>query len=309
MHSKRLRVLQTLFWTLILFLISTVSLALTDSEIEEKIQDTLSQIHPTDTPEWWRALGAKAPKIIIEMQKKVNTTYQKLRLVEALAWFEGDKDAKEFLKNEVNNEEDVIRNAAIKSLGRSQGASEVSTISKFLKHRDPQTRVAAAETLRAIEDPEAKKVFSEYLKEEKSTWIVNRIQGVTPTSKPFKANIKSALQNFVGIWNGYWIRPKDKSLDVVSDMIRVEFFPVEGNDDELSGTVISRTAFRNQSRMLNLTSVRVEENKIKMHSKLPYPSEGSQSLKGEWGTLPRGKWLRIDLQEKGSLFVSRASSE
>jgi hypothetical protein len=134
----------------------------TDAELEQAIQDVIIQRHPTDTPEWWRELGPEAPRVIIGMAEKAPRLYQRLRLVEALGWFD-DQRAVEYLKRQADSASNgVIRNAAVKAIGNSQGAKELEFVSKFLKHSDPQTRKAAAQAVHKINAPKLKSFESQH---------------------------------------------------------------------------------------------------------------------------------------------------
>lgn len=203
--------------------------AQSDAEIESSIESILLERHPTDTPEWWRALGQEAPRVILKMIEKNTETYRRLRLVEALAWFSGDSHTVEFLKQEAERtQDDVIRNAAIKGVGISQGTKEIDFISKYLKHSDPQTRYSAALALRGMEDVRARAVLDEYLKEEKASWIVDKVKNkpIVPTKKLVivSSSEERASDEFSGTWRGYFVFPK-KSLNgmkSVSTLLRLQ---------------------------------------------------------------------------------------
>ncbi|MEK6706714.1 MAG: HEAT repeat domain-containing protein [Bdellovibrionota bacterium] len=198
----------------------------TDSEIEESIRDVLAQRHPTDTPEWWRVLGPSAPGIIVKLYENTSHTYHRVRLIEALGWF-NDRAASEFIKQQAERTgDDVIRNAAIRSIGASRGTQDVEFISKFLGHKDPQTRLTAAEALRRIGDQNANKVLEKYMAEEKASWIVAKLKGEPPvpraklpvvSTSEDKADL-SFSRDFSGTWKGYFIAPKAAaSTALVSD--------------------------------------------------------------------------------------------
>lgn len=186
--------------------------ARSSAEIEAMIEDVLAERHPTDQPNWWRALGANAPQIIIGMYENSSHTYQRLRLLQGLGAFD-TPEAGQFLKRQAEEAtDDVIRNTSIRSVGNSQGAKETEFIAKFLKNTDPQTRYAAAETLRRLNDARANEVLEQYLKTEKLPWISQKLNGILPrptgTLTPVASSEDRISSEFPGEWRGYWITPR-----------------------------------------------------------------------------------------------------
>ena len=202
----------------LLFVLPNQLYAKTDAEIEEAIRGVISERHPKDTADWWHALGPSTPKIILAMYEKSSQTYTKLRLIEALAWFSDDAASVEFLKQEADQtEEDVLRNAAVKSVGVSQGSKETEFVSKYLHHSDLQTRLVAAQTLQGIaqnskSDARAKAVLDQYMREEKTPWILDRLNGKFSEAKGPLVIVSSSEDRvasvFPGIWKGFWIFPR-----------------------------------------------------------------------------------------------------
>ncbi len=201
----------------------------TDFEIDEEIQNVVSQRHPKDTPEWWRGLGPTAPRVMIALYEKSDQTYVRLRLVEGLAYFSEDSKAVEFLKQQADlTSDDVIRNSAIRSVGISQGAKEIDFVSKYLHHTDAQTRLMAAQTIQGINDPQVKTLLEQYKKEEKAKWIIDRLNGrfQTPT-QPLE--IVSSSEDRVnpilsGVWSGVLIYPllSKSGMTVVTAELKFE---------------------------------------------------------------------------------------
>lgn len=189
--------------------------AKTEAEIREAIQDAISQLHPTDTPEWWRSLGPTAPKIVISMYENTTHIYHRLRLIDALGFFD-DPVAAEFAKQQaLNTQDDVIRTASIRSVGRSQGAKEDEFLARFLQHPDPDTRLTAALALKQIGDPRALTLIEKFMKEERTPWVLSKFK--SEPLRPPKVLVPVASSEdrlrpeWVGTWKGYWIVPKVNS--------------------------------------------------------------------------------------------------
>lgn len=222
-----MRTAMKLFLTLgLFFCLSHLAFAKSEAEIRQWIEDTIGQRHPTDTPDSWRALGSSAPSIIISMYEGNSHIFQRLRLLGGLAWFD-DPQATQFLKQQADgSSDDVIRNAAIKSIGSSQGAKEEDYISKFLSNPDAQTRFIAADTLKRLNDPKANQVVEKYLSEEKQTWISQRLKEQTPVlTQPLKVvgSSEDALNsNFAGTWRGFWVYPLEAKIGMQSDAVMLK---------------------------------------------------------------------------------------
>lgn len=200
------------FAVLISVLTFATAYARTEAEIEEMIHATLIQRHPTDTPEWWRGLGENAPPVIIRMYETTEPTYQRVRLIQGLGAFDSELAAR-FLKEQADHtREDVVRNTAVRAVGASQGAREVEFVSKFLGNEDPQTRYAAAETLKKMNDPRANQVLENYLKREKAPWIAQKLKGQLPKPTKTLSVVGSSedrlTAEFNGDWIGFFLTPK-----------------------------------------------------------------------------------------------------
>jgi hypothetical protein len=246
------------------FLASPSLQAKSDAEIEEAIQATLAQRHPTDTPDWWRDLGGSAPRIIINMYEKSDSTYHRIRLVEALGWFSDDDGALEFLKEEAERTQaSVVRNAAVKSVGASQGPRELEFIGKYLGHADPQTRLAAAQTLKRMKDPRADLRLEQYVKEEKLGWIKAQIKGepVRPSLPlvPVASTEDRVNSKFSGNWRGYWITPKEgpSGMRSVAAVLRLELEGATGLRGELILSEI-KSVKKKETRSFTLKSVKAK---------------------------------------------------
>ncbi|MEO5970631.1 MAG: HEAT repeat domain-containing protein [Bdellovibrionia bacterium] len=145
--------------------------AWSDNEIRASIEETLKIRHPDDTKDWWRSLGANTPKVIISIFKEDSMIYHQIRLVDALAWFD-DPVAVDFLKEQaLHHENTIVRRAAIRSIGLSQGVKEKAFLKQGLESSDPHTRLTTAKILNKLKDPAADRIVKDFLKTEKTDWI------------------------------------------------------------------------------------------------------------------------------------------
>ncbi|MFL5813864.1 MAG: HEAT repeat domain-containing protein [Bdellovibrionia bacterium] len=193
------------------------------SDLEEIIQEKISERHPTDTPVWWQSLGPEAPHAIIALYGKTQGIYQRLRLVEALGWYH-DPEAIAFLKKQAeSSQQDAIRNGAIQSVGNAAGASETDFIAGFLSHDDPQTRVAAGQALRKIATPKANTLLEKFYQKEQMPWVKDRIQeapvGVPKSRGPLLRLSSKAPDSlkpeFAGNWKGILVLPASSSTGLM----------------------------------------------------------------------------------------------
>jgi hypothetical protein len=196
------------------------------SLLEEVIKEKISERHPTDTPSWWRSLGSEAPKVMISLYDQESGIYQRLRLVEALGWF-NDPEAIAFLKKQSENaSQDVIRNGAIRAVGNAAGASEVEFIGKFLDHEDPQTRVAAGQALRKFSDPQAVALLRKFYDKESLPWVKDRVRDTAAIASRAQGPLlriesKSPVVLSAGLggsWKGILVLPSLRD----SSLLRVE---------------------------------------------------------------------------------------
>jgi hypothetical protein len=194
------------------FLASPGALARTSEDLEATIRSAITQLHPVDTPQWWHDLGPQAPGVIISMAERSDSTYERTRLVGALAWYPEDAHAVDFLKEQVDQAPDeVTRTKAITALGASQGPKELEFISRHLQNADPSMRVAAARALSKMDDPKAKQRLTQFLAAEKDPGVAQAAQGVHPQAHPLKpvsSNEDRINPEFQGTWSGFWVAPR-----------------------------------------------------------------------------------------------------
>ncbi len=186
--------------------------ARTDREIEQAISQLLVERHPNDTPDWWRGLGPQAPRVIIAMAERADDLYQRVRLVAALAHFPENARAVEYLREQAESTpEPVLREKAVRAIGISQGPKELDFLGKFLAHPDPQTRLAAAEALRGMDDAAAEARLEEYLKTEKAPFIAQRVRREKVRARPMvpvASTADRANPAFAGVWKGVLVHPE-----------------------------------------------------------------------------------------------------
>ena len=236
---------------------SSAALAYTDAQIQQMVQGRLMDRTPTDTPNWWKSLGDNAAGIIIGMYNAESNTFHRIRLLQGLGWMDSQQ-AVDFVEQQAQKTDlDTLRNAAIRALARGQGAKELDFVSKYLKSEDPQTRLAAAESLHAIQDPRAKAMYDSYLKEEKTPWIVDKLKGgttgVTGALKPVASSEDRLSPDFEGTWRGYWVAPKPGAKGMQSAPVVLELkAPNEANAVQGSLTVASHGG--NVARVFSLGS-------------------------------------------------------
>jgi hypothetical protein len=155
--------------------------ASSEVEIRQAIQNVLKVRHPSESGNWWQSLGPTAPGIIISMYHESHSIYEKIRLVDSLAWFD-DSAATHFLKNEAkNNPNRVIQSSAIRALSLSQGMKERDFLSQSLLNKDPVLRAETAKALSHISDPEADKMLGTFLAKEKNTRVSSEVDSYRAT--------------------------------------------------------------------------------------------------------------------------------
>lgn len=286
---------------LVVFGLSSPSLAaaMSDSEIEEAIQTTLDMRHPKDTGEWWKSLGPSAPKVIIAIYGKTSSTYRRLRLVGALAWFKDDPMAAEFLKTQAREtSDDVIRNGAIQSLAIADGTKELDFIAGYLTHSDPQTRLAAAQALRDMNDPRASERVEKFLREEKLPWVVSRLKNEPLPSPsgvlaPVSSNEERLNPDFAGKWKGVWVAPKGQGIHVEAVTAQLKTQGVR----ELKGELV-----RKGGQTVPLSSG---------EGKGPHASGqlSGARFEAEFSREAGATWLRIRIPSRGETLVLRRNAE
>ncbi|MEK6580595.1 MAG: hypothetical protein AABZ55_15335, partial [Bdellovibrionota bacterium] len=120
---------------------------------------------------------------------------------------------------------------------------------KFLGSKEPQTRITAAETLKAMNDPQATQLVDKYLTEEKAPWVIQKIKGqFAPTPlilKPVSSSEDQLNPAFIGTWKGFWITPLKGVASGAQNIASLRaIFRLQSNSaNEFSGdlTILSKT--------------------------------------------------------------------
>jgi hypothetical protein len=150
--------------------------AYSDQEMIQQIQNTIAQRHPEDNASWWRSLGERAPDVIMGMYKSSTHIYYRIRLIEALGWF-NRADVSSFLKEVAANESNrVLQNAAIRAVAKSQGMKEKEFFNQYLNHTDPVVRSETAKSISLLHDKNGDEMVGQFLSDEKTPWVVSRVK-------------------------------------------------------------------------------------------------------------------------------------
>lgn len=187
-------------------------------QIRNEIQGLLGDRHPKAGAEWWQALGPGTPGVILQMLGEGPTLSDRIRLLQGLAWFD-DPAATAALKTEAETTgSGVVRNAALRTLGISQGPKELEFLEKFLKHPDVQTRYATAEALKRMGDGGANEILRRYLASEKAGWVSKKLahEPLGPTG-PIQVTASSEDRlspDWAGKWEGFWLEAKAVGLEL-----------------------------------------------------------------------------------------------
>ena len=150
------------------------ALALTDGEVRESIQTVLSTRHPQENADYWRSLGPNAPDVIIALYKEEKNVFKKVRLIDALAWYDS-ANATYFLKQESENSANqVLQRSALRALAIAQGSREEEFLSHELDKSSPSTRVSVGKALRRRGASE-REVAKRLVQREKNEWVKQQL--------------------------------------------------------------------------------------------------------------------------------------
>ncbi len=274
--------------------------AASDSQIREQIQNVLMQLHPTDTAAWWQALGPAAPAVMIAMYDQESFVYHRLRLVQALAWFD-DPAATAFLEKQAQDTpDDVIRNGAIQSLGTSQGAREDDFIAGFLSSSDPHTRLIAAQTLRKAGDQKAQAYLASFLANEKAQWVKDQYNTGSLAPAPLRivhsasqaaASSQSTISlDFVGNWKGSLLVPQfveERGLRAYPVELALSF---DSTNQHWSGALSIRAGTNSLSTRLD----RAQGDARRFRAEIPEKDLKSLAA-GRGGDAPQAFVLEVEL--------------
>jgi len=147
--------------------------------LSDEIEAAISVRHPSETGSWWQSLGPRAPQVILSMVSQTDSIYRKVRLIDALAWYDNAR-ATQWMKQAVDqNSNSAIQAAAVHSLIKSQGMKEKDFITHVLNSKDVQLRVTALKALSElseVNDPQASQLVDQFLGKENVTWAVDKVK-------------------------------------------------------------------------------------------------------------------------------------
>lgn len=208
--GKSLIALAALLW-----LASGPAHARTDDEIREVVQTLIRDRHPSDTPAHWLNLGPRAPAILMAMYESENSIYRRMRMLEGLGAFTGDAAARDFVKRQAEqNPSEVVRHAALRSIGQNQGKQEEEWLGGFAKSENPHTRLLAAQLLRKVGTESAQAKVAALMGDEKTPWVLKALKGEavsTESLTPSGSTEDRLSSEFKGVWSGYWLEPRTEA--------------------------------------------------------------------------------------------------
>jgi hypothetical protein len=222
----------------------------TDAEISDAIREKIRERHPTADCAWWKAQGARTPRVIESLLVTPESRLGRLRLIEGLGCFADPASIAKVQEVAETSQERVIRLTAVRAVARSGDAAAPLWLKGFLTHEDPHTRVAAAEALVLTGDPLAASWIREQAAVEKVGWVTRkfgkvsggaqgsgRVQGIVlpksgqpphggPTGTEADAAAQARLEKlWSGTWRGYRIvqPPASKPPQAAAVLLDVEF--------------------------------------------------------------------------------------
>jgi hypothetical protein len=219
--------------------------ARTDAEIREVVQTLIRDRHPNDTPAHWTHLGPRAPAIMQSMYESENSTYRRMRILEGLGAFTEDPAARDFVKRQAEQDaNEVVRHAALRSIGQNQGKQEEEWLGGFAKSDNPHTRLLAAQLLRKVGTESAQAKVAALMGDEKTPWVLKALKGeaaTTETLTPSGSSEDRLSAEFKGVWRGYWIEPRTEpgTTGLKSEAAELKIAIAPGN--QLSGELRVRS--------------------------------------------------------------------
>jgi hypothetical protein len=163
-------------------LIAAVSFAAQDSRaVREKVEAALSQRDMPRSAQWWGALGVQGGTALREIFQAAPRLQAKFRVLEAHRFFSDAESALFLRKSAFELQNRALRRTAILSLAWSQGMKERSTFETLLASGDPFIRVAAAQGLQIMPQPDARAMLKNFLAQEPVAWVVARLKPPSPS--------------------------------------------------------------------------------------------------------------------------------
>jgi hypothetical protein len=284
----------------------------TDDEIRQAVQTLVRDRHPKDTPAHWRNLGSRAPGIIQGMYDSENSTYRRMRMLEGLGYFTEDPNALAFVKKQAETDpNEVVRHAAMRSIGQNQAAAQEEWLGGFLKHDNAHTRLLAAEMLRKAATPSAEAKVAAMMDAEKTPWVLAALRGeapATPQLKPSGSTEDRLSPDFTGTWRGLWTEPQSAQKGIKSEAAELKLSLEEGGG-KLKG-LLKAGAYDFEikeavGKSLRWTGRLVEIRPAPGVSPSPKPSLGPFAIEAELARRAGHLLLEIRAPQAGILLILR----
>ncbi len=281
-----------------------------EARVRGTIQGWLVQIHPTDQPEAWRALGAETPSVIVKMLGQAENSRHRHRLLTALGFFPEDPVALERLREEaIRTDNEVMRQAAIQAVGKTDTVREAQFVGTFLKSIDPGTRLAAARALRGMKNSQAQETYSEFLEREKrqGTWLADQLQGVAPVLPkrlaPSGSTENRPAPGLLGTWKGYRISPSPAGGPVQIETLVIHLKSGAGSEgpSALRAEVFVTPVLDEAPQSKKKPAPRAEAWKqvVGRGGSLSAVFGEGVRLSGEWKQTASGRYLELRTSETG----------
>lgn len=146
-----------------------------DERLQAEIESLITQRHPSDTSKSWRALGRRAPTVMMQLYASRETLFEKIRLLEALGWFK-TPEVSQFLKQTYEKESNsVLKKAALRSIAQSDASSQKELLERELPKANVHEKLRIAKILDASGSQESTKIVDRFLVREPSAEVRSAI--------------------------------------------------------------------------------------------------------------------------------------
>lgn len=210
---------------LALFYISATASALTDMEIQTRVEEALGARHPTQDAIWYRNLGSNAPPVLMRMYQGSTNTYHRIRLVEGLSAFSDDPSVANFLRQELkDNKQSAERRSLAESLYKHSKEKSLEDLQGLLSDEDPQMRKKVAHLFKKTPGEKAKRVYEHYRQQEKESWILADLDKTPRHFEPLKITGSTEDQKFhswQGAWQGLLLKLNGKKSTAIPAILNV----------------------------------------------------------------------------------------
>jgi len=143
----------------------------TDAELQQEVEAMISLRHPpreAGSGAWWHSLGPHAAGVIRQMLSQNRPISEKIRLIEALSYF-NDGESAEFLKKLYREgKSQVVQDAAVKALAASQGGKEAKFLESALGKSSSHLKIRVAQVMDDRGDRASVQFVERLMKKEKA---------------------------------------------------------------------------------------------------------------------------------------------